>query len=263
MKGSILVLAWLIACLSSVSAQSQRFEVASIRENTTIDGPGVEGGADITPSGYYARRESLFNLISFAYGIPEAEARPRIDYSTVGTSVLRRRFDIDARGQGDTRAMLRTLLAERFGLRTHTVTRELPAWALVVKDRGRLKPSRFNCFAHLGTGKPFDAALSPKDECRELNLRSMRDVMTHKAHGTIDDFVQRVARVALQAPVLNRTGLQGSFAWDFSVHRPPERAALPAAMNQALQDQLGLKLERVKGPQDVLVVDAVRMPTPN
>ena len=265
MKVSWLVVgAVLIACLSSAAAQGPaRFEVASIRENTTIGGPGVESGADITPTGYYARRESLFNLISFAYGIPDIDARSRIDYSKVGASVLRRTFDINARGQGNTRAMLRTLLAERFGLRMHTETREVSTWALMVKDRKRLTPSRYNCFAHLGTGKRFDAALSPKDECRNLIARSMRDVVTHKAHGTMEDFTQAVARAVLLQPVVNRTGLQGNFAWDFSLQRPVERAALPAAMNQALQDQLGLKLERVKGPQEVLVIDAVQMPTPN
>ena len=58
-------------------------------------------------------------------------------------------YDIDAKAEGDRartrdefRAMLRTLLAERFNLRAHRERRELPVYALVVgKDGPKLKES--------------------------------------------------------------------------------------------------------------------------
>ena len=75
----------------------------------------------------------------------------------------------------------------------------------------------------------------------------------------------------LDRPVLDRTGLTGTF--DFSLEwslptdpaQPPE--SLPADTGptflEALQEQLGLKLKSAKGPVDVLVIDHIEHPTEN
>ena len=78
----------------------------------------------------------------------------------------------------------------------------------------------------------------------------------------------------LDRAVLNQTGLSGTF--DFLLEWTPERrlATTPndnpqpedsgPTFMQALQEQLGLKLESRKGPLDVLVVDHAEMaPTEN
>jgi uncharacterized protein (TIGR03435 family) len=77
----------------------------------------------------------------------------------------------------------------------------------------------------------------------------------------------------LDRPVLDRTGLQGSF--DFSLEFTPE-AYLPensgvaadpdvriTGFHEALEKQLGLILAPAKAPLDVLIVDHVERPTEN
>jgi uncharacterized protein (TIGR03435 family) len=66
-------------------------------------------------------------------------------------------------------------------------------------------------------------------------------------------------------PILDRSGLSGSF--DFVLEWGPDAAPASAApedhddrqtnLQEALRDQLGLKLERLRAPMDVLVVDHV------
>ena len=74
-------------------------------------------------------------------------------------------------------------------------------------------------------------------------------------------------REAMQAPAVNRTGLTGSY--DLNVLYMPERQKLredtvPApTFMQAFPDATGLKLEKGKGPVEVLVIDRMEKPTEN
>lgn len=74
----------------------------------------------------------------------------------------------------------------------------------------------------------------------------------------------------LDHPVQDQTGLNGTF--DFSLEwSPAPDAARPGSISEetgptfleALNDQLGLKLESTKGPVDVLVIDHIEEPSPN
>ena len=56
----------------------------------------------------------LLDIIPMAYNIPPTLASKRVDFSHASRSVLPTRFDIQAKGVGDQRAMLRGLLADRF-----------------------------------------------------------------------------------------------------------------------------------------------------
>jgi uncharacterized protein (TIGR03435 family) len=74
-----------------------------------------------------------------------------------------------------------------------------------------------------------------------------------------------------ERPVLDKTGLTGTF--DFWIEYAPSDSPPPGAISQpdatgptflqALQEQLGLKLESQTGPVDVLVLDHVEQPSEN
>jgi uncharacterized protein (TIGR03435 family) len=71
----------------------------------------------------------------------------------------------------------------------------------------------------------------------------------------------------LGQPVVDRTGLTGLYDIDFKAAPPAGRVGgaqseLPP-ISTALEDQLGLKLERARGQVDVLIVDRIQMPTDN
>jgi uncharacterized protein (TIGR03435 family) len=83
--------------------------------------------------------------------------------------------------------------------------------------------------------------------------------------------------VVLDRPVVDKTGIAGAF--DFTLrwspdesqfsrlgifYRPPaEDSSLPPPLFEAIQEQLGLKLEPVKAPVDALVIDHIERPTAN
>jgi len=70
-------------------------------------------------------------------------------------------------------------------------------------------------------------------------------------------------------PVLDRTGLTGSFDMSVEWSLPPDRAQSPTSQVEdagptfleALREQLGLRLEPTKAPVEVLVIDHVEKPT--
>jgi uncharacterized protein (TIGR03435 family) len=82
----------------------------------------------------------------------------------------------------------------------------------------------------------------------------------------------------LSQPIIDRTGLTGIF--DIELSYSPERRGLAAAsdrpfegtvssipsgpsLEEALKDQLGLRLERAQGPVEFLVIESVQRPTPD
>ena len=73
----------------------------------------------------------------------------------------------------------------------------------------------------------------------------------------------RVLRARLGRVVYDRTGIAGFF--DFQVNFAPDdsvNADAPSIFT-ALQEQLGLKLERQKGPVEVIIIDHAEKPRDN
>jgi uncharacterized protein (TIGR03435 family) len=138
----------------------------------------------------------------------------------------------------------------------HRETRELPAYALVVSKNGSKRTKA-------EAGQP-NSGLSSGD-------------------GTVTGIAVTMARLAgflatprldLGLPVVDQTGLEGFFS--FTLNWTPERRLMeqpdskppatdaPPPILIALQEQLGLKLERRKAPLEVGIVDhAERVPTEN
>ena len=85
----------------------------------------------------------------------------------------------------------------------------------------------------------------------------------------------RILSTRLDRPVMDRTGLTGTYEFDLTwtpdqmPQRPPGSPDPPPAdpngpsIFTAVQEQLGLKLESTKGTVDVLVIDRAEHPTPN
>jgi uncharacterized protein (TIGR03435 family) len=168
-------------------------------------------------------------------------------------------YDIDAKVAGedvaaygklapkDKNRMLQSLLAERFHLKAHIEQREIPIYQLVLAKGGpKLKEATADEAekAHImprGRGKL---------ECISEPLTSLPWILSPE-----------VGR-----PVVDKTGLTGKY--DFTLdYVPAAKAATDdsggPSIFTALQEQLGLKLEPVKAPMDVLVIDSVERPAAN
>ncbi len=178
--------------------------------------------------------------------------------------------------QDDLRPMLQKLLAERFHLATHSEQQTMDAYNLVAANP-KLKKSdpttRTRCFQGPGAdGK------DPRIDTPILNrLLTCRDI----SMAQFAEQIQGLAPGYIKTPVLDTTGIDGAYDFTLSYSGAgklrqgggsPEETAVGAASDpsggisffDALTKQLGLKLEKVKRPVPVLIIDHVdEKPTEN
>jgi uncharacterized protein (TIGR03435 family) len=160
-------------------------------------------------------------------------------------------YDIDGRAESRVPRdqiilMLQSLLVERFKLKVHRETRELPVYALTIAKGGPKMPR-----ATEGDPKNGGTSVGPR------NITAKGSV--------IGDFARTLADL-LMRPVLDRTGLEGLYdikLVDFAPLSGTGDDAPEASLFTAIQEQLGLKLESQKGPVQVLVIDSAEKPDAN
>jgi uncharacterized protein (TIGR03435 family) len=275
------------------------FDVASVKQNKSNDQasssfPLGPGDAYSLNGGFFsATNQPLIAYLRFAYKLGQG------DLLTLPAWVYNDRFDIAARAEGNPtkdqmRLMMQSLLGDRFKASVHTEGRQGPVYALVLSKAGKVGPQLQphvddkSCSAvptqqTPGTAQPA-ATLAPSStsglQLPQIACGSIGQLPASLPdRGRIGGRGVILGRIAgflknpftgIDRPVFDRTGLTGTF--DFSLEwsmasgsalltSEPEDAE-PTFL-QALQDQLGLKLEAQTGPVDVLVIDHVEEPTPN
>lgn len=233
---------------STASTRTRAFDAVSIKE-AEPDSATV-GGMRLLPNGDIdVRRLRAARIIGIAHQIDMY----RLVSEPAWTNEVS--YDIVARANApatrdDTFAMMRTMLAERFNLQVHRETRPLQGFRLV---RGSgfgpgLKPSTVDCEADARDPRCLDG---------EIALNHIRAVGMPVA-----TLVTLVAGV-MRTPIIDRTGLTGTF--DVDLRWSPESAPDPDAphITSAIQEQLGLRLQRERVPTEVLVVDHIERPSSN
>ena len=290
MRFAIVLLVTLLAPYLSAQGPAPRFEVVSVRVNTS--NPPMEVLPTLQRGGrVFAINFPLRDLIRVAYDLQDNQV-------ITSSPLADARFDLEARaGANASRdqavAMLRTLLTERFKLQTHAETRELPVYTLlrVSRDRlgPRLKPSPPECASlTFPTGPDLPPPPPPPPAAAGTPLLNNRALarcpamffsggMSARAMDmpALSMALERIVR----RPVNDKTGLQGEFDFDLtytdaldtpviadSPGGPPPRG--PAGQGgpglfAALREQLGLRLEGGRAAVNVLVVDHVQSPTDN
>lgn len=185
------------------------------------------------------------------------------------------RFDISAvmppkSSAADRKLMLQALLADRFQLVVHPDQRPMLSYALTApKGKQKMKEAdgsgETGCKSMLSPpppppppGQPFvPPTLSLSYTCRNMTMAAFAEGMTRMT--LAQQFIGT-------NPVQDKTGLEGK--WDFNfkytlpmaIFAPGEGNPLP----EALEKQVGLKLEEVTTTRPVIVVEkANRTPTPN
>jgi bla regulator protein blaR1 len=173
--------------------------------------------------------------------------------------------------------MLQALLEDRFKLRVHRETREVPVYALTVARGGpKLKAGDETCIQPDYSTYPMPALPPGKTYCEPSGVgwRNGENLKLNAEPETVDYFCKLLGLV-LDRPTVDRTGLPGKYAFhlkfaiDQSMHEIPEgfgpHSDEPPAPSifTAVQEQLGLKLEPSKGPREFLVIDHVERPSEN
>jgi len=197
--------------------------------------PGTQMWFKVAPGVLSATRVPLRGIIAAAYGVDSAQVVGGPKW--IDTQGL---YDISARiseaggmSKDLPRPALLRLLASRFALVAHPETQTMPAYVLRV-DAGGSKLT----LAPQGAPGP------------QVIMRG--DLVGHAA--TLKTLTGMFS-TQLEAPVLDQTGLVGRY--DFKVTGPLSAASLPAAV----REQLGLTLELLSTPVNVIVVDSIEQPT--
>ncbi len=192
------------------------------------------------------------------------------------------RFNIEANPEGATSLemmngpMLQALLEDRFKLKIHRETREVPVYALTVASgglkvgpfqEGSCLPVDFNQFFAAAERVRYASTIFepviPQKFCP--NGGGGESIFHYDGQGISFDEFTNVALALMDRPVINRTGIAGLFNFHLEVPIDPNTPAgrPQPAIFTALEEQLGLKLEPAKGLQDFLVVDHVEKPQGN
>jgi len=201
---------------------------------------------------------SVGNLIQFAYGIHPRQLVRATDW------IDKDRYDVlgkpDVEGQPNnrqTQALIQKLLADRFSLKFHREKRELSVYEIVVGKTGAKLT--------IAEGDPKADPLMFFYGPAKFNAKN----------ATMADFAGFLQRGVLERPVLDQTGLTGRY--DFGLlwrpevplggngNNPPspsDNDGLPDVYT-AIQQQLGLRLEAIKKPTEVIVIDHLEKPSEN
>ncbi len=248
------------------------FEVASVKPSA----PGGRGGRYSTQPGgrLTAENMALRFLITRAFN-----TNNRDELAGVPNWADTERFDIVARAASSGPAvpamdneslapMMRALLADRFKMTWHTEDRPVSAYSLVsAKPKMKKADPASRTFCRNAGAPPGAPPGSQLLTCQNI---------------TMAQFADRLQNMTLELnwPVLDATGIEGG--WDFVLTysrnfgiaggrggepRPTEGASEPTGaftLFEAVEKQLGLKLEMRKRPMPVIVIDHLEQkPTEN
>jgi len=158
--------------------------------------------------------------------------------------------------------MLQTLLSDRFAMRAHFDTREMPAYILTVAKGGsklRLTGSE-DCV-------PFDSTKPNPEAVPNVcgNNHVARNNVWTANHISMRDVTVALSGV-MRRPVIDQTGIKGTFdvhlQWADDL-TSQENAPDAPSIYVALRETLGLELKSGRGPAEVFVIDHIERPTGN
>jgi len=252
-----LAFAWTAAVGLALCQEADRptFEVISVKPSAMK--PGQYGIALATfPGG-----RILANEVPLDYFISEAFDMQKFQIEGGPKWIHEDRWDMEAKPpegskaakanprmwklppNGDQRLMVQSLLADRFQMHWHRVTREGPVYFLVKTDKLKLRDAKDKeDFPWVGTARSTGPGL--------WGLNATMALVAKRLSSDV------------KRPIIDRTGLDGAYDFDYELDRNPDGwDAVSAAI--ASVHGIGLKLESGKGPVEVLVIDSIAKPTAN
>lgn len=221
------------------------FEVSSVKPAPPGADPNTGSWSFPSIGRFAASHVSLALLIQLAYDIDKSQIAN--DPGWLDTNL----YDIVAKPEDgirltrdELRPRLQDLLQQRFHLVVHTETRSSRGYALVIADGGsHLSPTKADHFPgfriHVGSG-----------EMRGLNWSMPQ--------------LAKYLTPAAGFPVVDQTGLTGSYDIAFSYNPKPDSDSTLPSLDVALKQATGLLLKPQKVPVETIVIDSVdKVPTAN
>jgi uncharacterized protein (TIGR03435 family) len=269
--------------LHAQTAAAPKFEVASIKPCTADSARrSGRGGSVVSAASLREDCVTVADLIKEAY-VEYANGRRGFLASTPTQGgpnwINSERYEIDAKAEGAPGAgtlrgpMLQTLLEDRFHLKIHRESRDIPVYALIVAKGGiKLQPSKE------GSCVPFDSA-PPAPGTQFCGTPKRGETGLHLIGATMADLCRILSVPEISdRPTIDKTGITGMF--DLSLPGPGELRGTPPGSTdspvpvaadvsspfeslRAAVLRFGLNLEQTKGPGEILVIDHVERPSGN
>ena len=245
------------------------FEVVSVK-------PDLNPTAQIGIRPVFGNRFSAVITVNLLIAVAYGERSTLLDSQVIGAPswAASDRYEINATFDGPMTttangppdrlmSMVKTMLADRFKLRIHKETRQLPVYDLVVSAaNGRLGP---RLTTPPGTCVRVTGALPANfDFSTSCGFKRGGPTLIVAKSIDLDSFAGELSRRPdVGRLVRNRSGLTAEF--DLELEYAPLAAAgdppTGPGLSTALRDQLGLALRSATAPMDVFVVDALERPT--
>jgi uncharacterized protein (TIGR03435 family) len=262
-----------------------QFEVASVREDKgSFTPPSFPLSADdsFRPTGGLFKADfTLATYITFAYKLWMTREQQNAMLAPLPGWVRDERFLIEGRASADAtkdqyRLMMQSLLAERFGLKLHFEPRNTAVLLMTVETPGKLGPK----LRPHSEGPACDAA-SVKDifptDCSSYQAESRDGMFLVGSRDTtmllLADLLGMTGGMMgeIGRPVVDETGLHGSFDFTLQVAPPPRATGADSAASEipgptfleAVREQLGLRLKPGKAVLSLPVIDHVERPSAN
>jgi uncharacterized protein (TIGR03435 family) len=253
-----------VLAATAIAADAPIFEVATVKSSD----PASRGMSISRGNGgmFTTKNVTLKMLVALAWNVREFQISGAAGW--IGTD----RFDIVAKperevpggeaGQPVLRAMVQSLLADRFRLQVHLDSKEMPVYALVsAKNGSKLAESE------------------PESKGPSLGFSGNRGKTSVTASKVTMKMFSEALSNQVGRTVVDRTGL--NLAYTFKMEYAPDLPVGPGkegiegekvdtsslpdgpSIFTALTEQLGLRLEPQKGPVEILVIDSAEKPTDN
>ena len=228
-------------------------QYVAIIKSSTRNRPGKAVG--FRDGHYVTRNTNVDDLIALAYGLHAKQIIGGPEW--LGTDL----YDIEVKPDADglqVKTILQRLLAQRFNLTFHHGKRELLVYVISV-----------------ASGGPKMTGSDPNGRTA-FSLRGPGDLLV--TNMTITDFAIWMQAGVMDKPVVDQTGLSGSY--DFQLKWTPDESQFnqfrgtgavvppptddpnaPPSLYKAIQEQLGLRLRTANLSHDVIVIDSVEKPS--
>jgi uncharacterized protein (TIGR03435 family) len=229
-----------VAQTPSAASASTPFDNVKI---TKASGKGSAGSRISNNETLSVRNRSLRTVIAFAYDIDRGSVVGGPDWLDKQAYNIVAHARAAVKSDDDMLPLVKTLLADRCGLQVHPDVRQVAAFVLSVGQGGSKLSSSPAFSSELSGGHNPNPGIWADDD------------MLVATHINLKAFTQDLSLNMGGPAVLDQTGLSGPF--DFTLRGPRTPEALPAE----LQEQLGLQLDAVTAPINVIVVDDVHEPT--
>jgi uncharacterized protein (TIGR03435 family) len=236
-----------------------KFDVVTIKRSP-LDSPGK--GLEFRGRQLIARDFNVDDMIMLGYGV---HTKQIIGAPEWFNSEL---FDVegvpDTAGVSNSKQMgnlMQDLLSQRFGLTIHHEQRQLSVYAITLAK----------------SGPKMQVSSAGPDDQPGFAFRGFGDLSVHNM--SIADFAGWMQATVTDRPIVDQTGLKDRY--DFTLKWTPDDSQFaqfrstgksppakedpnaPPALNDAAQQQLGLRIQSVKAMDDVIVIDRANHPSAN